>query len=348
MVRLLHPGSSGLHRKSQDLLVLRADATSGIGMGHVMRCMALASAWVASGGEAVFLGTIESEALRDRVMRSGFHYQAVGDGLAATLEVLGSVADRPCWVTVDGYHFATTFHKGLERSGYRVLSLHDGPTLPTLNVSAVLAQDLDQVREENSRLVLAGPAYRLLRPEFMGLKRDDPPSRPGSNVLLTFGGADTKNVTTSVLDSLAGVMRPKDHVTVLVGPLNQHVKRVRVALENLPCSSELLTNVTDMVALYKDADLAISAAGGTAWEMAASGLPAVLLAISENQQPTAAALDRSGAAISFKAMEPSHELGVLVERLLADRKTLEGMSGNGPKLCDGRGALRVCEALRQR
>ena len=37
-----------------EMLVIRADAGADIGIGHVMRCLALAEAWQDAGGKVVF------------------------------------------------------------------------------------------------------------------------------------------------------------------------------------------------------------------------------------------------------------------------------------------------------
>ena len=52
-------------------LVIRADATTAMGTGHVMRCIALAQAWQDHGGKVTFLSHCESKIIREIVSRVG-------------------------------------------------------------------------------------------------------------------------------------------------------------------------------------------------------------------------------------------------------------------------------------
>ena len=53
-------------------LFIRADATTGIGTGHIMRCLALAQAWQDQSGKVTFISHCESDALRQRLIDEGF------------------------------------------------------------------------------------------------------------------------------------------------------------------------------------------------------------------------------------------------------------------------------------
>ena len=55
-------------------LFIRADASTAVGFGHIMRCLALAQAWQERGGHVTFLSHCLNEALRQRIMKEGFEF----------------------------------------------------------------------------------------------------------------------------------------------------------------------------------------------------------------------------------------------------------------------------------
>ena len=55
-------------------LIIRADASTAIGSGHIMRCIALAQAWQERGGPVTFLSHCQNEALQQRIIKEGFEF----------------------------------------------------------------------------------------------------------------------------------------------------------------------------------------------------------------------------------------------------------------------------------
>ena len=91
----------------------------------------------------------------------------------------------------------------------------------------------------------------------------------------------------------------------------------------------LLPTVDEFGAALSAADLAVSRSGGTVWELAAAGLPAILVpfphATADHQTKNARYFERGGGAV----LVPESEIGLipgLVAELLADAARLKEMS----------------------
>jgi UDP-N-acetylglucosamine--N-acetylmuramyl-(pentapeptide) pyrophosphoryl-undecaprenol N-acetylglucosamine transferase len=96
------------------------------------------------------------------------------------------------------------------------------------------------------------------------------------------------------------------------------------------------------------ADLAVSRAGGTVWELAASGLPAILVpypyATADHQALNAAHFERGGGALVVADQE-RHRIPALVADLLADRPRLVEMRASMLALARPHAASDIAEEL---
>ena len=102
-----------------------------------------------------------------------------------------------------------------------------------------------------------------------------------------------------------------------------------------------------MAQLMAEADLAIGAGGSTSWERCCLGLPALLVALADNQVDIAKALDSAGACIYLGTKETANTLTIqrTMTNLLDARKQLEKISQCASSLVDGIGLERVCQKL---
>lgn len=334
-----------------DTLVIRVDADGRMGAGHVMRCLALAHAWAGHGGRVLFCGRVESPSLQKRLLAEGFNMVEPGPQPGDTVTLLTERGLAGCWVCLDGYHFGPQWQEELGAAGFKIVCVDDGAKLPHYVAHVILSPEHDAslmvYNAPSLSVILAGPRYRLLRRCFTESHRLRLGTGERTVVLVTFGGADERNATRAALSGLDAALGKNDMVLVILGPLNPHRVSVEQALAEVSYGHELYQNVVDMAALYERADLAVSAAGGSAWEMAAVGLPTVLVPVASNQLPGANYLVRFGAAVLTSGPEflETPDFPALVRGVLDNQERLTALSASGPQICDGLGSQRVCRVL---
>jgi len=343
---------------SSGTLAIRADASVAIGTGHVMRCLALAQSWQDSGGNAVFAMAESTAAIRQRLLPESCAVFTIegAPGSPEDARALISLAREQGakWVAVDGYKFNGDYQDALKAAGLKVLFLDDYGHAGHYSADLVLNQNLSADprlythRECNTRLLL-GTCYCMLRREFnawRGWKREIPDA--ARKILVTVGGSDPDNVTLRVMRAIENIKVPDLDLVVVVGGSNPHLDSVQRAASSFEHKPRVVTNVANMSELMAWADLAISGAGSTCWEMCALGLPALLICVAENQKVSAERLAAAGAARLLDIREPIavDAITAEVEDLARSRSLRERICRTGCELVDCNGASRVVSVMR--
>lgn len=348
-------------RSFADELLIRADATSQIGTGHIMRCMALAQTWRQHGGGVTFLSHCTNSALHSRIRDEGFSFQLLEQphpskaDLQQTLNVARDLCSRTgrLWLIIDGYHLSPEYQLVLHSEGYCILVIDDMAEHSVHYCDILLNQNIhSQILSYNccsNTRYLLGPRYALLRREFV-IRENGARAIPeiARRILVTFGGADSNNVTLKTVRALDRLQNPDLEIRIVIGPANPNMERIRQEAAQLRLSVQTMAAVTDMPDLMAWADLAITAGGITCWELAIMGVPYVVLITAENQEGIAHGLEKAGAAMNcgwFHTLTIQRFSDYLA-KMISDRHTRLDFIEKGRCLVDGLGAKRVVDHMR--
>lgn len=342
-------------------ILFRCDGSDVIGQGHVQRCLSLALALRATEHIALF-AMRRNAAASAAVTALGFDIvdlQRPAPPCNAPLETWDCTATVAAvhehgaeHVIVDHYGAHEIYFESLAQTGAQLGVIDD---LGDRDLSAAdwilnpnpAADNLPyQIRSECRRLV--GPQYALLRPSF-AQARTRRQARPGDQrqVLITLGGGAHTALVAQILETLNQNSEPLRIRCILPGDQDPF-GTIGALAANSPHSVQLLGRVDDLAEHMLWADLAISGAGATAWELCCLGVPMVLLALAPNQQLNATALARAGCA--YDAGDPRNgrtllHLGECVAELLDNPGGRGAFSTAGMRLVDGRGAQRAAAAI---
>jgi UDP-2,4-diacetamido-2,4,6-trideoxy-beta-L-altropyranose hydrolase len=345
-------------------ILIRADANVEKGTGHVMRCLALAQGWQDAGGRAAFAMAESPAAIRQRLAAENIEVhevrQAAGTGEDANRTAELAQACGATWIVVDGYSFGIEYRRRIKNAGMKLLWIDDNGDAAycfadmVVNQNVHAGESLYASREAECRLLL-GPRYAMLRREFdawRGWKREINAvgiSAVGSKVLITMGGSDRENVTLAVVEALQAVSIANLEAVVVVGGSNPHFESIADAAESFHGKIRVERNAANMAELMAWADIAVSAAGSTCWEMCLLGLPAILIDVAENQRPIAEGLARLAVSIHAGSSEnvSSEKMAADIEGLLLSAECRSAMSRRGRELVDGEGSRRVVSELQR-
>jgi UDP-2,4-diacetamido-2,4,6-trideoxy-beta-L-altropyranose hydrolase len=303
------------------LIALRCDGDESVGAGHVARCLPLAHAFRARGWRAELVGRFA--------------------GLAGWLVGQSGVPVREprCEDAVAGLHpadgWAAAVVDTYSMTERELCSLADVLPLTTLaearrcpGAGVVLDYHLDRAGEGVSDRLLPGPDYAPLDPRLVGARRERTAVR---RVLVSVGGSAAPRELGQVIVEAVRSAFPNAHVVVASG--------ISVdGAEELPFPAALVDQI-------RACDLAVSAAGLSAYELACAGVPSVVLAITDNQRRVVGAVREAHVALGLDVTsEPLEAIAAAVAELRdADLRT--SLSAAGIQAFDGVGAARAAAML---
>ncbi len=354
-------------------IIFRTDASVQIGIGHVMRCITLADALKAKGGECKFicrehegnlieqirqrghvavslpidLGNLANHNVKERGVLS--HASWLGTDWtidAAQTKVIAGETEVD-WLIVDHYALDIRWEQSL-RSSCRKLMVIDDLADRKHDCDILLDQGLgsnaysyDGIVPEGCN-ILIGPSYAMLRPEFADLRDFSLRRRlipKLEHLLISMGGVDHADATGHILKSLIDCRLPKDiSITVVMGSHAPWLEQVKLIATKMPYPTKVMVNVQNMAVLMANSDLAIGASGSTSWERCSLGLPSLIGVFGANQKSIANELVLAGAAKKF---DRPTEVTIMIKDLFNNLESLSNMSKYAAEVTDGCGTQRV-------
>jgi UDP-2,4-diacetamido-2,4,6-trideoxy-beta-L-altropyranose hydrolase len=340
--------------------LFRADASPGIGTGHLVRCRTLAAELRDRGWATSLASRDLPSSLADSIRGSGIalvELDAAAD-LAGEHDIIAERVTGPVTLAVvDHYGIGADWQRAAGVWAERMMAIDDlADRFQAVNL--VLNQNLGPGPSRYRDLVpptariLDGPSYALVRPEFAaarsGAAHRLDPARQGhtgrvDRILVFISGTDPHDVTHRAARAAAAVGVPVD---VVVGGTYPFLAELR-AWASGQHEVEIHVDTNDMASLMARADVSVGAPGSATWERCTLGLPTVLVTLADNQVETARRLADLGAAVDlgWHTAVTAAELEDALITLAADPARLIAMSEAAARITDGQGAVRVADEL---
>lgn len=289
-------------------VVFRVDSSLQIGSGHLMRCLTLAERLKKENDADVYLVMRDlSGNLIDLVKQKNFPIFKLpqvepGEALAgyakwlivtqeqdaaetiASMKTIGT----PDVLVIDSYAIDIKWESILRPHVQKIMVIddlanrkHDCDILLDQNEYLNKDKRYEGLVPQNCKLLL-GARYAILREEFYKA-REKMRLREGKikNILVFFGGSDPSNETIKALEAIVSLQRNDITVNVIVGKSNPNQKEIEKFCDDN--NMYYFCQIDNMAEFMNQADLAIGAGGTVTWERCFLGLPALVIAIAENQ-----------------------------------------------------------------
>lgn len=346
--------------KTKKTAILRVDGSPQIGMGHIMRCIALAQGLRDHGIYPVFLIKDLDPTVIITVKNYGFLTERIparydlDDDASCTLETARNHSTRLIFtdlgflITSSDPDAYSTYHRKLKTEDTFVVTLdvlYTGILVSDLIINPYII-DSGHLPFFSNAQHITGPEYFFFRKEFLDMvKAQHEIRKEVQNILISFGGSDLKNSTGIVVRAIAGMQVDNLHVRVVLGPgySRDNIMDLEKSVAASLAKFEFLESGKSMADLLLWADLAILGGGLTKYEAAMTGTPALVITQYESEiQPN----------IEFAAAGTMQYLGYIedvkendirkaVRKISTDYSRRVKMSITGNTLVDGNGVERI-------
>lgn len=351
------------------MVVIRADANSKIGMGHVMRCLSVADALLKRGEEVLFVTADDTPV--PLLTKKGIPYRVLHTDYAdmeAELPKLwnalselpqgpgvpeAALPQRNTFILVDSYYVTEKYLAALKK---RITTIYmddiyafSYPVDMLINYN-IYGEEMGYEKDAafaDTKLLL-GANYVPLREEFLAGEQQRTAADGG--ILITTGGSDSFNLAGQLLMEAMkyDALKEKEY-HVVSGSLNLHIGELQ-ALAQKHENIHIHCNVTNMAELMAESEVALSAGGSTLYELCAMGVPVIAFSFAENQERLVQTFVKRGIAqyggnyrTDGNKMIQNTIAGL--ETLLEDENLRTEYRKKARTLVDGKGADRIAEAI---
>lgn len=345
----------------------RVDASIQIGSGHVMRCLTLANLLKQQKHSCIFICREHEGHLIELIKQHGHQVLSLKNrsfifsGMASEYEQWLSVteevdADQTLekiqeldilfdWLVVDHYGLSIRWEQKLCFYAKKILVIDDLANREHI-ADLILDCGLTHKKKDYTRInykpaqYLLGPQYALLRPEFHYYRKFldvDNELSDSLKILINLGGVDKNNTTAQILGVFQKLQRVTDiKLTVVMGSSAPWIELITQLAQNMKYDTTVLVGISNMAELMLSHNLAIGAAGSTAWERCCVGLPTIMICMAENQYMIAKDLHNLGAAISIQQENINTELPNILKEITPLK--LKNMQEQALMVTEGLGA----------
>ena len=267
-------------------ILFRADSSSKIGTGHIMRDLVLAQKYAKKGAKIIFATQKLQGNINHRIQEAGFKLLTLKSNSKKELVKL---------IKKHGVDLLVIDHYGIdhkkehyikEKTGVKILSFDD--TYEKHHCDILLNHNISAQKKHYKNLlpkgceIRCGKKYTLLRDEFYKEKKKNYPKDPKSTtVFLAMGGADTAQLNIKILK----LLQKFDTITVnlVTTSANRKLAKLQKFVQNKPWI-KLHINASNLAELMAQSDFAIITPSVILNEVSFMKLPFIAIQTAENQK----------------------------------------------------------------
>jgi len=327
-------------------LLIRVDAYPDIALGHLGRCISLAST-IQEQGHSVFFVSYEDSTAQQLLDAAAMDYRLIpykvntAETLEQELQLLEELASDMDALLLDSYSADHGYMDALRPCYSRLIYMDDLGL--DFNVDMVINPSCKQSAVDyKADTALTGMDYVILSEDY-AKGRESGTEGNKQSILVTVGGVDHYDLSSRVLPLLEE-LAPEIEVNMVIGPYYENKQRIRKVAENSGLTVHFLEGLTNISNVIRQSDLALTAGGFTTYELAAMSTPCVGVALWDNQKANIECLSKQHALLPLfysDGTDFDERLKSALSQLLTDQSLRVNMAQQARSTIDGMGAKRI-------
>lgn len=269
-------------------ILIRADSSSKIGTGHIMRDLVLAKQYLQD--NIIFATQELAGNINHKITEAGYTLEILNSNNIQEIDMLIKTLHIDM-IVFDHYDIDYAFEKQLKKQNpeLKLMVLDDTYEQHYCDILLnhnIYAKELNYLGKVPSQCkLLCGSKYTLLRDEFIQEKKKrqkKPPTThsPLPTIFVAMGGADTQTLNIPILKLLQKIKGVK--VNIISTTANKNLTQLKYYCRNKKWTN-LHINSLNVAKLIAKSDLAIITPSVTANEVYFMGIPFIAIQTTKNQ-----------------------------------------------------------------
>lgn len=335
-------------------IFIRADGGTSIGMGHIVRSLALAD-MLRETFDFVFVLQETNQTVYDtieEVVKSMVKLPSTADYNSDAERFIKHISKND-FVVLDGYHFKTGYQQTIKNNCYKLICIDDLHAWH--QVADVVINHADGVaeisysKEDYTKLCL-GLKHILLRKPFLQPSAKTNIITSIKKVFISMGAADIDNITTKftqVLVTLNGI----EEIHLMLGAINPHLNEIDKLIElnkHIKIEKHFNINADKLRVLLEHCDVAICPASSISYECCATGIGLISGYTADNQKGILNGLLKHKSALSFGDLTTVSvtEICERFTKLMQEPSLLNELISNQKLMIDGKSPIRLLKVFK--
>lgn len=266
-------------------VLFRADSSSKIGTGHIMRDLVLAKKYQQNNYKVIFatrnlIGNINNE-----IAMAGYQIKLLKSNKQS--EITKIIQENNIdEIVIDHYQIDWKYEKEIKlKTNIRIVSFddiylkHHCDIIYNHNIYADKKKYKSLVPD--NCIIQCGSKYTLLRDEFITAKKSILKNKKTKSIFIAMGGADTTNLNISILRTLENISNLTIHIVTTTS--NKNIKNLQQFIINKK-SIHLHINSSHIASILSKASIAIITPSVMANEVYYMNIPFIAIKTADNQK----------------------------------------------------------------